>query len=1097
MKVFVLGFFLLITVYLSGNEYIYDYANNNNLQTGYYDVLNEVHIQYEILEYILPLDEEVISAELIQPKYKTSIKSLDIFTGDFTITDGNQNYQIIEPSPLFPKDETILYTTYFKKGIQILTLKIPHQRYRYKFKEFDILQSAKIIITTKHSESTSKSQFLTNLSDFSTITNDKVIDTQVRNSYYSHYSSRQSSNRNALGLNPTEMLIISPSNLVNIWNIYADYKNALGINSQVVNIDDILANYSGRDNAEKLRNCLIELYTEWASNETPMTYVLLGGDHNLIPSRALRVSASYNGSWHTNTIYSDLYYAGLDGDWDNDQDNLFGEGDANEDSQATGSNGEEADLYAEVYVGRIPVETTAELENWINKQEDYETAQVSENFYEKALLLGQYLGSSIYAAPAMNEIANYLSDYSIQTLYQQDGTYSEAALTSAINSGISQIHHLAHGSNSEVFSISESDIINNLINQDYPLIYTQGCHTANLTLNDAIGEDFIIQQRGAFAYIGNTSYGFYSTFENQGPSQLFHRKFVNAFTEEGINEIGKVHLEGKEDLIGITSQTGTRRYVYFDNILFADPSTSIIKEFTSVSVEQLSDSSIELSFPSTMGSEVLSTSNYLVYQRDDEAEIYPVTSIDQLGNTYYLNFSTNLPAGIPLRIEIDNIPNLLNPTKKLVKPLYTIKESSIISPTTWTADESPIYVYKHQIINSILTIEAGTEIRVNSGKSFYTYWGGEIRVEGDSLNYVNFTSYSNDPQADDKWVDLTFMMDPSPNSYFNYTMIKNSQSGIWLDSLSTISLNHVRFHDNEDYGIYSKHSVINADYLEFTAIANPETSAFRIIGGQLDINHLTSSENAGWELEVSDSAVLSISNSIIWGQNNLASDFITINYSILQSQEAGSDNLTSDPLFTSSSDLRLQSTSPAINSGDVNILDPDNTITDRGYWYFYHPNTFQAEIVANSSPQRIKFTNLSLGNYDSLEWDFDNDGLWDSSQVSPQHLYLSEDTFSVKLRLTKSSFTQDILITNLVQQSLVPLEINFPLTIDIANEHINLNWSPLANADLYQVTSASDLNSDFESLSIQEDTSYTEELQSETREFYQIIPLEQIINIGD
>lgn len=120
MKVFVLGFFLLITVYLSGNEYIYDYANNNNLQTGYYDILNEVHIQYEILEYILPLDEEVISAELIQPKYKTSIKSLDIFTGDFTITDGNQNYQIIEPSPCSLKMKLFIIPHISKKVFKSL-----------------------------------------------------------------------------------------------------------------------------------------------------------------------------------------------------------------------------------------------------------------------------------------------------------------------------------------------------------------------------------------------------------------------------------------------------------------------------------------------------------------------------------------------------------------------------------------------------------------------------------------------------------------------------------------------------------------------------------------------------------------------------------------------------------------------------------------------------------------------------------------------------------------------------------------------------------------------------------------------------------------
>lgn len=1098
MKIYILLLLVFFTTLVHSNEYFYDYNVINDLKTGYYNKANEANIQYTILEFILPLDEETVSVELENPKYKTYQKSIDVFSGDMTITDGRLANKHQNPSPLFPSSKSLTYNSYFKQGIHILLIKIPHQVYRYEVKELEVLQEGQIKITSKASRySNEKANLLTNLGDLTKISRDKVIEPRVKQSYQSHYNSSKIPTRNDLNLSPTEMIIISPSTLVSVWNNYASYKTSLGVTSQVVDISSITSTYSGRDISEKIRNFLIDVYTEWSSNDTPLRFVLLGGDHNLIPSRVLKISASYNGSWHNNSVYSDLYYAGLDGDWDNDQDNLFGEGDANQDSQATGSNGEEADLYAEVYVGRIPVASTDELENWINKQEDYETAQVSENFYQKALLLGQYLGSSVYAAPSMNEIGNHLSDYSIQTLYQQDGTYSETALTSAINNGVSQIHHLAHGSSSEVFSINESDIINNLINQDYPLVYTQGCHTANLSINDAIGEDFIIKQRGAFAYIGNTSYGFYSSFENQGPSQLFHRKFVETYDIEATIEIGKAHLDSKESLIGITDQTGTRRYIYFDNILFADPSTAIIKETASLTVEQVSDTSLQVSFTDNIGSEALNTSNYLVYQRDNESEIYPVTSINQLGNTYYLNFSSNLPRGIPLRIEVENIPNILNPTKKLVKPLYTIKESSIISPTTWTAEESPIYVYKHQIINSILTIEAGTEIRVNSGKSFYLYWGGEIRVDGDSLSYVTFTSYSNNPQTADKWVDFTFMMDPSPDSYFNYTMIKNSQSGIWLDSLSTISLDHVRFQDNVNYGIYSKHSSIEADFLEFTGMTNSEGGAFRIIGGNVNLNHITSAENAGWELIVTDSAELEISNSIIWGQSSLDSDFITINYSILPTQESGISNLTSDPLFISASNLRLQSTSPAINSGDSTELDPDNTISDRGFWYYHYPNTFAAEVIADTSPKVIEFTNQSLGFYDSIDWDLDNDGIWDTSEINPQHTYLTEDTFSVRMRLTKDSFQQEVLITDLVQQSFDPVQVNFPVNISVDTDNIELTWQPIINADLYRLTLATDIDATATVISLQEATSYIRQLSLNRTEFYQVIPLEQIITITD
>ena len=1098
MRRYLLIFLCFFTLALTANNYNYIYNKRDNLETSYYGITGEPNIQYQVLYYLLPLDEEIVSLSLQNTKYLSQQHNIRIFPGYASITDGQISEPNFPPSAQFPITDSLTFQTYYKQGLQVLVAKIPHQKYHYYEKRLDILQQGKVVIKTKIKEKWyEKSSYLTALDDFDTITQNLIVEERVRESYYSFYANPYNTGRNSLGIAPAEMVIISPSGLLTEWQAYADYKTGLGMNTEVVDISSITSTYSGRDNAEKLRNFLIEIYTEWSGNQTPLSFVLLGGDYNLVPARLLRIRAAYNSTWNTNNVYSDLYYAGLDGNWDNDNDNVFGEGDYSQDAQATGISGEEADLYSEVAVGRIPVETTDELENWINKQQDYASAQVSEQFYEKVLLLGEYLGSSIYGATSMNEVADNLSDYSIQTLYAQNSTFSETNLTNAINNGVSQVHHLGHGSTSAVFSISSSDLTNNFINQDYPLIYTQGCHTANISTNDSIGESFILNQRGAFAYIGNTSYGFYSSFENQGPSQLFHREFVDAYTQEEISEIGLAFNDGKEDLVGITGQTGTRRYVYFDNIMFADPSTELIKYLESVVVEQVTDTTIKLTFTGSMGSQVLTTSYYSVYQRDAVSTTYPVTSVSQDGDDYFLNFSADLPAGIPLRITIENIPDLLDPTMKLIKPLYTIKESSIITPTVWRATESPIYVYKHQIINSTLSIEAGTEVRINSDKSFYIYWGGKIIVDGNSLNYVTFTSYSDNSAQSDKWTDFTFMMEPSPDSYFNYAQIKNSQNGIWLDSLSTITLDHVRFKDNQNYGIYAKHSTVNANYLEFTRMTNSEDGAFRIIGGEQNLNHITSAENAGYELIVTDSALLNLTNSIIWGQSSFDSEFITIDYSLLPDVIEGRSNLTSNPEFVSTTDLRLQSTSPAINSGDSMELDSDATITDRGYWYYHYPNNFKAEVMPASSPKIIEFSNLSLGQYNSIQWDFDNDGIWDSSELNPQYLFLEAGIFTVKMRLIKDNFQQDIILTDLIDQALNPLLINFPVNISINSNQLELNWDSVPTSDLYQVTSATELDSEFTSLSIQEETNFQIELAVDRTNFYQVIPLEQIIHISD
>jgi len=73
-------------------------------------------------------------------------------------------------------------------------------------------------------------------------------------------------------------------------------------------------------------------------------------------------------------IACDLYYADLDWSWDGDNDNKFGEW------------GEDTvDLYHDVYIGRVPVENTSQINNFINKLFRY--LKTPDTTYQKRLLL--------------------------------------------------------------------------------------------------------------------------------------------------------------------------------------------------------------------------------------------------------------------------------------------------------------------------------------------------------------------------------------------------------------------------------------------------------------------------------------------------------------------------------------------------------------------------------------------------------------------------------------------------------------------------------------------------------------------------------------
>ena len=113
-----------------------------------------------------------------------------------------------------------------------------------------------------------------------------------------------------------------------------------GYTTHIEYIDEIAAIYSGVDLAEKMRNFIRDMYTNYGTQ-----YVVLGGDSDgppedqVIPTRGVYAKVSgYTDSY----IPSDLYFGCLDGTWNSDGDGLWGE--IND-----GINGGDIDWFSEVY----------------------------------------------------------------------------------------------------------------------------------------------------------------------------------------------------------------------------------------------------------------------------------------------------------------------------------------------------------------------------------------------------------------------------------------------------------------------------------------------------------------------------------------------------------------------------------------------------------------------------------------------------------------------------------------------------------------------------------------------------------------------------
>jgi len=384
-----------------------------------------------------------------------------------------------------------------------------------------------------------------------------------------------------------DYIIITSQDLLPAFQELANWKASRGLTVGIATIEDIKASYDGRDDAETIRNFITDAY-----NNSGTTYVVLGGDADaairgkappLIPTRGVYGQAQDFDS----TVYieenmpCDMYFGALDGNWDNDGDGIFGEGDAA--AGGTGAAGEEADFEAEVFVGRIPADDVTEALNQIHKIIAYESSLHTEN----ALLVARQLDDTpTYGGDFKDLVYGFFPDtWEATRLYDRDLTYSQAALISALNSGDYHIvNNMCHANTTSDMGLGISQIAG-LSNTRYFLAYSQGCKAGGFDSggkpsSDCAGEYFTVENGsgGAFAYVGNSRYGWYELDVEEGESNHFDEQLFNAIFVEGIRNVGWALQASKEANLGRVGATGAHRWAYFGLNLLGDPETPITAE---------------------------------------------------------------------------------------------------------------------------------------------------------------------------------------------------------------------------------------------------------------------------------------------------------------------------------------------------------------------------------------------------------------------------------------------------------------------------------------------------------------------------------------
>lgn len=359
-----------------------------------------------------------------------------------------------------------------------------------------------------------------------------------------------------------EYLIVSNPPFDTVFQRLADWKTKKGIPAQVRTVDWIVANYMGEDAAARIRNYIKTL------PDSNIQYVLLGGDTYMIPCRYAYAMTCSAFIWNReDSLPCDLYYADLQGDWNYDGDGLYGE---IEDS---------IDLYPDLTVGRAPVSSIAEAQNFVDKILTYEK-NPPQDYLDNALLLAEVLWQNPLTDQAIHknsiEEESFPPNLTVTKLYETLGNENRQAVMAAIRNGQNLINHDGHGNTSVMgvgigyLNTADLDTITNA--PQYGIIFSLGCWTAAFDF-ECIAEGWMNNDNGGgVAFVGNSSYGWGSPGNpGFGISDIFDSRFFYSLLVENNYHVGNALTMCKAYFIPYSREKNVYRWHQYQLNLLGEP----------------------------------------------------------------------------------------------------------------------------------------------------------------------------------------------------------------------------------------------------------------------------------------------------------------------------------------------------------------------------------------------------------------------------------------------------------------------------------------------------------------------------------------------
>jgi len=548
--------------------------NNNRFDNNLPEIIEpgQPSIPYIPVKILLGMGERLSSVSVVATGEQKQIKVDNIEHANYQIPISSKDLKKALPDPeiyenddFFPAQDYKVLGVQRMNGYDILLVNI----YPYKYNPVKGLIAWNNIYELEYTAnfdpdvSAMQQEYLRKDLEIITKISSYVINPQKIVSYHKSYGQTQ---RELLDpANPYALIIITDELREPYFEEFVSRRNSMNLTTGVFLVEDIYQEYDGVDQADKVRNFIIDAYQIFSGTDTPLEYVLLGGDDEIVPKRGCYGQV---GNTVDNGIPCDLYFSCLDGNWNANDNSIYGEWE------------DEVDMLPEIAIGRIPAESEQEFDHFFYKTFYYEDNYCLSD--DIAYMLGENLNWEplTWGGDYKDEVAPLLDEnIHIFTLYDRDGTYSAMAVKDAIDYGVSVLNHMGHSNESMVFG-QNIGMTNNYTNTEYGFAYSQGCYPAAFDestsgIAESIAENLVIKEHGLFAFVGNTRYGWYSPGSTNGASQPYDIAFFDAIYQYDIREMGNALQYSREVLVNQALQSGVMRWVYFELVLFGDPSLQV------------------------------------------------------------------------------------------------------------------------------------------------------------------------------------------------------------------------------------------------------------------------------------------------------------------------------------------------------------------------------------------------------------------------------------------------------------------------------------------------------------------------------------------